>query len=266
MPIRIPYSRRYAAVLTAAFFLAVPATSAFAIGGVGDIVYDPSNYAEAIKQVQSWEQQFQQMTQALAKADATIQQLQTQVASTTGNRGFGDQLNNPSLMTVVPTNLSTTLSGLNSTGTLTGQAATIRSSTTIYNCAEITDATAKTLCQALLGQNAQAQALQQNSMALLDQRTTQIDALRGQIDATQDPKGIAELQARLLAEQAQVANDQNKIALTNAMLATSQQAAVQAQGEQASTLMATNKTSVLDNFSFSSLGYQPAAQTSDLDQ
>jgi type IV secretion system protein VirB5 len=258
--------RNMTAVAIASLALVIPASSAFAIGGLGDIVYDPSNYAEAIKQVQSWEQQFQQMTQALAKADATVQQLQTQVSSTTGNRGFGDLLNNPSLMATVPTNLPTTMSSLNSTGTLTGNAATIRSSTAVYNCADVTDAASKVACQALLGQAAQAQAVQQTTMALLNQRTTQIDALRGQIDATNDPKAIAELQARLTAELAQVANDQNKIALMNAMLITSQQAAAQTRLEQSSALMATNKTSVLDGFSFTSLGTQPTLQTAAVDQ
>ncbi len=258
MRIRLPLSRKYAAPAIAALVLAVPATSAFAIGGLGDIVYDPSNYAEAIKQVQSWEQQAQQMTQALAKADATIQQLQTQVSSTTGNRGFGDLSNNPSLMATVPTTLPTTLSSLNGTGTLTGNALTIRNSTAVYTCTDVTDAAAKVACQALLGQNAQAQAQQQTTLALLNQRTTQIEVLRAQIDATNDPKSIAELQARLLAEMAQVANDQNKIALMDAMLMSNQQAAAQTRSEQASALMATNKTSVLDGFSFSSLGAQPA--------
>jgi len=266
MNFRLPMSRKYAAPLAAAIILAVPATSAFAIGGLGDIVYDPSNYAEAIKQVQSWEQQYQQMTQALAKADASLAQLQTAVSSTTGNRGFGDLLNNPLLKATVPTNLPTTLSSLNSTGTLTGNAATIRSATAVYNCTDLTDAAAKVACQALLSQNAQAQSLQQDTMALLNQRTTQIDALRGQIDATNDPKSIAELQARLTAELAGVANDQNKIALMNAMLISNQQAAAQTRSEQSSSLMATNKTSVLDSFSFTSLGTQPAVQTAEVEQ
>jgi len=188
------------------------------------------------------------------------------VSSTTGNRGFGDLLNNPLLKAIVPPDISSTLSTLNSTGTLTGNAATIRSSTTIYNCGDITDAAAKVACQALLGQNAQSQATQQSTMALLNQRTTQIEALRGQIDATSDPKSIAELQARLQAEEAQVANDQNKIATANAMLVANQQAAAQAQAERVDALMATNKTSALDGFSFASLGYQPATQTADVDQ
>ena len=266
MRIRLPMSRKYAAPIAAAFLLAVPATSAFAIGGLGDIVYDPSNYAQAVKQVQSWEQQYQQMAQALIKAEATVQQLQTQTTAMTGNRGFGDLLNNPSLMATVPTNLPTTMSSLNSTGTLSGTAASIRSSTAVYNCIDVTDVGAKIACQALLGQNAQAQSVQQQTMALLNQRTTQIEALRGQIDATNDPKSIAELQARLTAELAQVANDQNKIALMNAMLISNQQAAAQTRMEQSSSLMATNKTSVLDGFSFASLGTQSTVQTAEVEQ
>ncbi len=246
--------------------LAVPASTAFAIGGLGDIVYDPSNYLEAVKQVQSWEAQYQQMTQSLTKAEATLQQVQTQVNAVTGVRGFGDLLNNPTLKALIPSDFSTTLAGLNATGTLSGSAQQIRSSTAVYNCGDITDAAAKVACQALLGQGAQSQAVQQNTMALLNERTTQIDALRAEISSTQDPKGIAELQARLAAEQAQVTNDQNKIAVANAMLQASAQAAAQAQAERTSALMATNKTSVLDHFDFTALGYAPGAQVADVDQ
>lgn len=266
MRTHLALSRQLTVPVLAALILGVPATSAFAIGGLGDIVYDPSNYVQAIKQVQAWEQQYQQMTQALTKAEATFQQVKSGVDAATGNRGFGDLLNNPLLKVIVPADLSGQLSGLNRTGLLTGNAAALRRSTVVYNCGDITDAGAKVACQALLGQNAQTQAVQQNTMALLNQRTTQIDALRGQIDATSDPKSIAELQARLLAEEAQVTNDQNKVALTNAMLVANQQAAAQAQAERVDALMATNKTSVLDSFSFASLGYQPATQTAEVEQ
>lgn len=258
--------RSVMAVATALLALAVPVTSAYAIGGLGDIVYDPSNYLQAVKQVRAWEQQYQQMTQSLAKAQSMLQQEQSHLSAVTGNRGFGDLLNNPLLKNIVPSDLSATISGLNSSGTLTGNAASIRNSSQIYGCGDIADPAARVACQAVLGQNAQAQSVQQNTMALLNQRTTQIEALRAEIDATSDPKSIAELQARLQAEQAQVTNDQNKIALANAMLASSQAAAAQAQQERVAALMATNKTSVLDGFSFTSLGYQPAALTADVAQ
>ena len=245
--------------LVAAAIVAVSATSAYAAFGIGDVVFDPSNYAEAIKQVQSWEQQYQQMTQSIQKAQATFEQVKSQVDALTGVRGFGDLLNNPALKSIIPADLSTTLNGLNATGVLSGKALSIRSASAVYNCDDITDAAAKKSCQVLLGQNAQAQAVQQDTMALLNERTTQIDALRAQIDNTQDPKAIAELQARLAAEQAQVGNDQNKIAVANAMLIANQQAAAQAEVERLNALMTTNKPDTLANFDFANVGYGAAS-------
>ncbi len=258
--------RKPAVTLAATLLVALPATSAFAIGGLGDVVFDPSNYAQAIKQVQAWEQQYQQMAQSIAKAQATFQQAKAQVDAITGNRGFGNLLNNPLLHSIIPADLSTSLASLNSSGILSGHAANIRDSAAIYNCGDLNDEAARTACQALLGQSAEAQAVAQDTMALLNQRTIQIDALRAQISATQDPKAIAELQARLEAEQAQVANDQNKIAVSNAMLNANQAAAGQAEIERVNALMATNKASALDGFSFTSLGYQPSEQVAEMEQ
>jgi type IV secretion system protein VirB5 len=246
---------RFIHVSVAAIALALPAGAAFAIGGLGDIVYDPSNYAQAIKQVQAWEQQYRQMTQALAKAEATYQGVKSQVDAVTGVRGFGDILNNPALRAIVPADLSASLADLNATGSLTGRALSLRNASRIYDCSDVADERARLDCQAVLSQTAQAQAFQQETMALLNQRTIQIDALRAEISATQDPKAIAELQARLAAEQAQVDNDQTKIALASAMLVSNRQAAAQARSERVEALMATNKTSALDGFSFADLGY-----------
>lgn len=262
MPFRIAFPRKYAVALSAVAAIALPG-SALAVGG---IVFDPTNYVQAIKQVQAWEQQYRQMTQSLQKAEATFQQAKAQVDALTGVRGFGDLINNPMLRNIVPADLSTTLADLNQTGVLSGRAATIRSNTAIYDCSDLSSGGAKTVCQALLAQNAQAQAVQQDTMALLNQRTTQIEALRAEINQTQDPKAIAELQARLEVETAQVANDQNKIAVSNAMLAANRAAAAQAEVERVNALMATNKTSVLDNFSFTRVGYQPSSQVAEVEQ
>ena len=266
MSIKLEISRQHLSGIVAALSLALPATAAYAIGGLGDIVYDPSNYLQAVKQVQAWEQQYRQMAQGLTKAEATFQQVKSQVNAMTGVRGFGDLWNNPALKTIVPAELSTTLADLNATGALSGKALSIRNGAALYSCGDIADAGAKTACQAVLGQNAQAQAFQQDTMALLNERTTQIDALRAAINTTQDPKAIAELQARLAAEQAQVANDQNKVAVANAMLTANAQAAAQAQQERVDALMAADKPSALDGFSFTSLGYQPSEQVAGVDQ
>jgi len=248
------FKSRLATALTGSALLMLCAQSAFAIGGLGDIVYDPSNYLQAVKQVQAWEQQYSQMEQSLAEAQATLTQIKSGTDAMTGSRGLGGIFDNPALKSIIPQDLSKTLASLNATGTLSGEAQTIRSSNLVYNCTDIEGTQQKSNCQAILGQASQAQAVQQNTMALLNERTTQIDALRDQINATQDPKAIAELQARLDAEAAQTANDQNKIVMANAMLATSQQAAVQAERERVNALMATNKTSSFDGFSFAALG------------
>ena len=134
MSFKIEVSRKYMSGAVAALILALPATAAYAIGGLGDIVYDPSNYLQAVKQVQAWEQQYQQMTQSLAKAEATFQQVKSQVDAVTGVRGFGDLLNNPLLRNIIPGDLSTTLNGLNSTGVLSGRALAIRHSQAVYAC------------------------------------------------------------------------------------------------------------------------------------
>lgn len=234
-----------------ALFIAALSTSAAAM-----VVYDPTNYAQAVKQVQAWTQQYNQMRQSLEQAKATYDTVRAQVDAVTGARGFGDLFNNPGLRHLIPTDLSNTLESLNATGLLSGKALTIRNASALYDCGDITNPDARISCQVLLNQNAQAMAFQQDTMVMLTQRTTQIESLRAQINQTQDPKAIAELQARLAVEEAQIANDQNKILMANAMFESSRRAAIQAQAERTNVLMATNKPSVLNGFDFTMLSYQ----------
>lgn len=259
-------SRKTLSAVLAVLVLTVPATGAYAVAGLGDIVHDPISYVQAVKQVQAWQEQYNQMTQSLEKAEATFQQMKSQVDAVTGVRGFGDILNNPLLNAVVPNDLAATLTDLNASGTLAGDARDLRAASELYDCGDLTADDARVICRAVLSQNAQARAVHQDTLALLNQRTVQIDALRAEISSTEDPKAIAELQARLQAEQAQVANDQNKIAVANAMLMANAQAAAQAEHERVNALMATGKTSVLDGFSFAALGYQSSPQAAEAEE
>jgi type IV secretion system protein VirB5 len=71
----------------------------------------------------------------------------------------------------------------------------------------------KSLCQAQAVKPYQDQA---NAMDAFDQaksRISQIQSLMQQINQTQDPKAIAELQARMGAEQAMIQNEQIKMQL-----------------------------------------------------
>lgn len=189
-------------------------------------VVDASNLTQAIKQVDAWKKQFDQMA-------AQMKQLQAQQASMTGNRGLGTIYTDPRLQNTVSHDVSSTFDRIQQSGAgaLTPAAAAIRNSSQIYNCDDRQGADRST-CQAFLSNNAQAQAYQQNAMLLLNQRMAQIQNLQSQINLTNDPKSVAELQARLAAESTQVSNDANRIMVLRAMSDSAERAAQQALKER----------------------------------
>jgi hypothetical protein len=65
-------------VISTAAFLAVilSAPTAYAIFGIGDIVFDPSNYAQAIEQVMRLEQQYMQLVQTYQMIRSQYEHLQ----------------------------------------------------------------------------------------------------------------------------------------------------------------------------------------------
>lgn len=174
-------------------------------------VFDVAVFAQAVKQVQAWKLQFDQM-------DSQLKQLQSQNAALTGSRGLGSILDNPELRTTVPADIPQTFEALRvlGAGGMTSEALSIRQASKIYDCENRSGADLTT-CQAFLNNSAQAEAFQQNAMIRLNQRMNQISGLQGQINSTNDPKSIAELTARIVAESAQVANDANRLVVLRAM-------------------------------------------------
>jgi len=214
-------------------------------------VIDVANLAQAIQQVLSWAQQYQQMTDQYQQLQQQYQQMQQEYAALTGVRGLGDIVNNPALQQVVPSDVANVYRGINQGGYtgLTSAAQSIRSAAMIYNCADRTGE-AKTTCEAVLNTNAQTQAYQQNALNVVSQRVQQIKSLQSQINTTQDPKAIAELQARIQAENAQVTNDANRLAVLQAMADAQQQAAEQAVKERTLRMLAKNTPAAADTFAF----------------
>lgn len=174
-------------------------------------VIDAANLAQAIQQVIAWVEQANQMA-------TQITSMNDQLTALTGSRGLGDILSNPLLSEVAPSDLVGTLQGINLSGYsgLSTAAKSIRSANKIYNCEAATGEMA-TICGGLLNANAQAQANTQAAFDLIKQRISNINSLQGQIRFTADPKAIAEMQARIQIEQAQVAADANQLAVMQAM-------------------------------------------------
>lgn len=188
----------------------------------GILVLDTANLAQAMEQVAAWKKQYTQMMEQQ-------EQLRQHYAAITGSRGLGSIANNPLLQAVVPADILKTYSEVQNLGAkgLTAQARTLRNLIKIYDCEERSGPD-KLNCQRLLNNNAQLQALTQNAMSLVNQRTTQIQALQDQINTTGDAKAIAELQARLQVEATQVGNDANRLMLMHSMSEAADRAAEQA--------------------------------------
>jgi type IV secretion system protein VirB5 len=214
------------------------------VANAGIPVIDGANLANSIQQVIAWGQQYQQMV-------SQIQQTQQQYSSLTGIRGFGDIANNAALKNIIKNDLVTTYGSIKSSGYsgLSTDAKSIRDANVIYNCGDLSGDDKKQ-CEAALNINSQIIANQQNALTMSQQRTSQIESLQSQINTTQDPKAIAELQARLQVESVQVANDANKIATANALAESQRKAAEQAIIESQMKTLSANGTPVSSTFKY----------------
>lgn len=174
-------------------------------------VFDAANVRQSIHQVEAWRKQYDQMMQQ-------HRQLEAQYGALTGTRNYGMVVNNPQLRAIVPDTAARTLDAVRANGTtaMTPAAQAIRAMGRVYDCQNLKGQN-RSMCQALLNTTAQTQAFQQNALAGLGARITQLQLLQSQINTTADPKAIGELQARIQVEAAQVSNDTNRLMIMNAM-------------------------------------------------
>ncbi|NVM77463.1 type IV secretion system protein VirB5 [Duganella sp. SG902] len=189
-------------------------------------VIDVANLTQALQQVSAWQKQFQQMNEQK-------NQLQQQYRAATGNRGLGDFADDPRLRAIVPSELQQLYDALQSSGSagLSASASAIRGKSKIYDCENL-KGSEQISCQRLLNMLAQHQALLASALNMTSSRSAQIQTLQARINATDDPKSIAELQARLQAENIQVNNDANRLQLMRSIAEAADRAAEQAAREK----------------------------------
>lgn len=168
-------------------------------------VIDVANLVQTVQQVLNEVTQIKNQVQQ-------IQQLQTQVSSMNGTRMLGTIANNPSLQNYVPANAYNSINALSGSGYngLSPTAKALRNSGMVYNCMDL-NGSARTDCQASLAQPYQYKGLLQDAMRAASGRVTQINALMGQINATQDQKSVQEIQARISAENALLAHEMTQV-------------------------------------------------------
>ncbi|MGS1117410.1 type IV secretion system protein [Castellaniella sp. UC4442_H9] len=144
-------------------------------------------------------------------AKAQLDMAKLQMESMTGGRGLGMIMNDPSIRASLPTNVRSLLGQLD--GDLSGLGASTNSILAQVRAPVGNDVTVETahLRDRSEELDARLQALNQQGAENLNRRAAQIDALQQQIDATQDPKAIAELQARIQIEQSNIAVEQQRL-------------------------------------------------------
>ena len=142
-------------------------------------VIDAANLVQDILQTLSWVQQAADEVSKIANQVQQIKQLSDTYNNMTGSRAFGTVMNTVGDNSIVPANVHAAWAGYNNSLQLINQVKSLGAS----------------------GQTS------------INQRFAQIQGLLGQINGATDQKGALEIQARVAAENAMVANDSNRIAL-----------------------------------------------------
>jgi type IV secretion system protein VirB5 len=160
-------------------------------------------------------QTIQQVLNDITEIDNQLQQitqLQSQVDNISGFRGLGSILNSPSLRNYIPANAQNTINAVAESGYagLSPSAKALRDASMVYNCLDKADP-ARARCQATLAQPYQHKAFMQDALSKASGRVAQINSLLEQVDSTDDPKSVQELQARIEGENALLSHEVSQL-------------------------------------------------------
>ncbi|ANC00451.1 P-type DNA transfer protein VirB5 [Vibrio parahaemolyticus] len=175
-----------------------------------------------INQVQNFAQMLKEYATLLDQLDQMkrqFEQMEREYSSVTGSRNLGDILNDPEFKHYLPDNWQDVYQGIRNNGYegLSGSAKALRDASKVFDaCEYITDPTEKRVCNAQAVKPAQDQAFANDAYKKSQNRVNQIESLMREINRTNDPKAIAELSARIQAEQAMIQNEQTKLSLYQA--------------------------------------------------
>lgn len=199
------------------------------------VVIDPANIQNNIishaADIAKYVQMIQQMESQLSQLQATYSQLTNQYKSLSGSRGLG-MIDNENFAQNIPTSWQQTLAAEEDGGQIGQIASQIKNEASelqqpyFQNVDSIIQqGLATTMKQSVNGQALNAQVYDTSS-----DRFQKINQLMQQINTTTDMKGVAEIQARLQAENAQLLNELIRVQAMNALIA--QQQKTQAQHER----------------------------------
>ena len=175
--------------------------NALAVDVVTDIT--PTTIAGWAAQAASWGTQLQRMTNQ-------FNQLKSTYDSMNGSRGMADLVNNPAARQYLPANYQDILSSGY------GSWASIRSSAKVMGIEDTTLNPTSDVAKAFEStarQSALNRATMEDGYNQASQRFSSIQVLLDKVNAAPDQKDIADLQARIQAEQVMMQNESTKLAM-----------------------------------------------------
>ncbi|WP_372784661.1 type IV secretion system protein [Phenylobacterium sp.] len=173
-----------------------------------EIVHDPMNYASLIQQAQTGISQLQQLQQQVSQA----QRLYDGFNSPSHVGALASLLDNPALRAALPDVAAFTAAAkgdFSSLQQIGQQALAIRQANRLYT-PPTGDASGQDL-EAAGDRAARDLALGQQTATAGAQRLAGLQTLTAAIDAAPDARAVMDLQARLTAEHAMIANDQMRL-------------------------------------------------------
>jgi len=195
---------------------------------IAEVVHDPWNFVRQAEILKQATEQVSKATEQIQKLDAQLKQMKDQFDqgkqhydSITGNRGFGEKHHNVALQQSLPQEWQ----GL--------YQATQRSMSALQNLKDTVKGEENFTgsvddMQKHIEGRMQQVAVTDKAVGLqayqgVQDRMKQVDNLMGEIKSTNDPKSIAELQARISIEQAYIQNEMTKLQLVGQLQRAEQQ-------------------------------------------
>jgi type IV secretion system protein VirB5 len=185
-------------------------------------VTDVANLTAQMQHILAWAQQYAQMVRQLDNQIRQIDQMQRQIEMMSGRRGLGSVLNGPmdqAARRYLPTDLrqiydlynGTVVPGYNAIAQrIKAMRGTLSSLPPGYFPAGSAMEGQLNEALAMIGTQ---RVMAEESYRTMSDRTTNVENLIATIDVANDPQAIAELQARIQAEQVLATNEANRIAL-----------------------------------------------------
>lgn len=194
---------------------------------VTDLASISQGVSQQVETIAKWKMQYDQMI-------SQIDQSKQQFESMNGSRGMGNIMNDPAMRDYLPGNWQAVYDSVKNGGYsgLSGTGKSVYDANKIYDaCGHFTIAQQRTACEARAVKGAQDKGFALDAYSAAKNRINQIDQLMGKINQTQDPKAIAELQARIGAEQANIQNEQTKLQMYSMVAAAEDRVQKQRQRE-----------------------------------